>query len=49
MKEVVRADDPRLAALIARQATQYADDDQIGLDRLGRRQRAGDQDRRING
>ena len=33
MKEVVRADDPRLAALIARQATQYADDDQIGLDR----------------
>ncbi len=34
MKEVVRADDPRLAALIARQATQYADDDQIGLDRI---------------
>ena len=33
MKEVVRADDPRLAALIARQATQHADDDQIGLDR----------------
>ena len=34
MKEVVRADDPRLAALIARQATQAADDDQIGLDRI---------------
>ena len=34
MKEVVRADDPRLAALIARQATQYADDDQIGLNRI---------------
>ena len=34
MKEVVRADDPRLSALIARQATQYADDDQIGLDRI---------------
>ena len=34
MKEVVRADDPRLAALIARQATQYADDDQLGLDRI---------------
>ena len=34
MREVVRADDPRLAALIARQATQYADDDQIGLDRI---------------
>ena len=34
MKEVVKVDDPRLAALIARQATQYADDDQIGLDRI---------------
>jgi len=34
MKEVVRADDPRLAALIARQATQAADNDQIGLDRV---------------
>ena len=34
MKEVVRADDPRLAALIARQATQSIDDDQIGLDRI---------------
>ena len=34
MKEVVRADDPRLSALIARQATQHADDDQIGLDRI---------------
>ena len=32
MKEVVRADDPRLAALIARQATQHVDDDQLGLD-----------------
>ena len=34
MREVVRADDPRLTALIARQATQYADDDQFGLDRI---------------
>ncbi len=34
MKEVVRADDPRLAALIARQATQGLDDDQLGLDRI---------------
>ena len=34
MKEVVRADDPRLAALLARQATQYADDDQLGLERI---------------
>ena len=34
MKEVVRADDPRLAALIARQATQAIDDDQLGLDRI---------------
>jgi dihydrofolate synthase/folylpolyglutamate synthase len=34
MKEVVRADDPRLAALLARQATQYADDDQMGLERI---------------
>ena len=34
MKEVVRADDPRLAALIARQATQHVDDDQLGLDRI---------------
>ena len=33
MKEVIRTSDPRLAALIARQATQAADDDQIGLDR----------------
>ncbi|MCY7280177.1 MAG: bifunctional folylpolyglutamate synthase/dihydrofolate synthase [Sphingomonas bacterium] len=34
MKEVVRADDPRLAALIARQATQAVDNEQIGLDRI---------------
>ena len=34
MKEVVRSTDPRLTALIARQATQSADDDQIGLDRI---------------
>jgi dihydrofolate synthase/folylpolyglutamate synthase len=34
MKEVVRAEDPRLAALLARQATQYADDDQLGLERI---------------
>jgi len=34
MQEVVRADDPRLAALIARQATQAVDDDQLGLDRI---------------
>lgn len=34
MKEVVRASDPRLAALLARQATQYIDRDQLGLDRV---------------
>ena len=34
MKEVITSADPRLATLIARQATQYADDDQIGLDRI---------------
>ena len=34
MKEVVKATDPRLTALIARQATQYVDDDQIGLERI---------------
>ena len=34
MKEVVRSDDPRIAALIARQATQHADGDQIGLERI---------------
>ncbi|QDP20042.1 bifunctional folylpolyglutamate synthase/dihydrofolate synthase [Sphingomonas xanthus] len=45
MKEVVRSSDPRIAALIARQAAQSADGDQIGLgrirallDRLGRPQ-----------
>ncbi len=34
MKEVIRSTDPRLTALIARQATQHRDDDQIGLDRI---------------
>ncbi|MES2905211.1 MAG: folylpolyglutamate synthase/dihydrofolate synthase family protein [Pseudomonadota bacterium] len=34
MREVIRSTDPRLTALIARQATQHADDDQIGLDRI---------------
>ena len=34
MKEVIRSADPRVAALIARQATQYADRDQLGLDRI---------------
>ena len=34
MQEVVRASDPRLAALLARQATQYLDRDQLGLDRV---------------
>ena len=34
MKEVIRSADPRVAALIARQATQYADRDQLGLDRV---------------
>lgn len=34
MKEVVRASDPRIAALLARQATQYIDRDQLGLDRV---------------
>ncbi|MBA3666439.1 MAG: bifunctional folylpolyglutamate synthase/dihydrofolate synthase [Sphingomonas sp.] len=33
MKEVIRSADPRVAALIARQATQYAGGDQLGLDR----------------
>lgn len=32
MKEVVRASDPRIAALLAKQATQYVDRDQLGLD-----------------
>ncbi len=35
MKEIITSTDPRLSALIARQATQHADDDQIGLDRIG--------------
>lgn len=34
MKEVVRASDPRIAALIDRQATQYAGNDQLGLERI---------------
>jgi len=34
MKEVIRSADPRVSALIARQATQYADGDQLGLDRV---------------
>jgi dihydrofolate synthase/folylpolyglutamate synthase len=34
MKEVIRSSDPRVAALIQRQATQYQDRDQFGLDRV---------------
>jgi dihydrofolate synthase/folylpolyglutamate synthase len=34
MKEVIRSADPRIAALIARQATQYAGRDYLGLDRI---------------
>jgi dihydrofolate synthase/folylpolyglutamate synthase len=34
MKEVVRSADPRIAALIDRQATQSIDRDQLGLDRI---------------
>jgi dihydrofolate synthase/folylpolyglutamate synthase len=34
MKEVIRSADPRVAALISRQATQYQDRDQLGLDRI---------------
>lgn len=34
MKEVIRSSDPRVAALIARQATQSRDGDQLGLDRI---------------
>jgi dihydrofolate synthase/folylpolyglutamate synthase len=34
MKEVIRSADPRIAALIDRQATQYVDRDQLGLDRI---------------
>ena len=34
MKEVIRSADPRIAALIARQATQFVDRDQLGLDRI---------------
>ena len=34
MREVIRSADPRVAALIARQATQSRDGDQLGLDRI---------------
>ena len=34
MKEVIRSADPRVAALIDRQATQYQDRDQLGLDHI---------------
>jgi dihydrofolate synthase/folylpolyglutamate synthase len=34
MKEVIRSADPRIAALIARQATQSRDSDQLGLERV---------------
>ncbi|HZB69405.1 MAG TPA: folylpolyglutamate synthase/dihydrofolate synthase family protein [Sphingomicrobium sp.] len=34
MKEVIRSADPRVAALIDRQATQYKDGDQLGLERI---------------
>src|SRR5262245_38228162 len=34
MKEVIRSSDPRVAALITRQATQSRDRDQLGLDRI---------------
>jgi dihydrofolate synthase/folylpolyglutamate synthase len=34
MKEVIRSADPRVAALIDRQATQSRDGDQLGLDRI---------------
>jgi dihydrofolate synthase/folylpolyglutamate synthase len=34
MKEVIRSADPRVSALIARQATQYAGRDYLGLDRV---------------
>ena len=34
MREVIRSADPRVAALIARQATQYAGGDQLGLERI---------------
>ena len=35
MKEVIRSADPRIAALLDRQATQYADRDYLSLDRIG--------------
>lgn len=34
MREVVKVSDPRLVALLARQATQHADRDHLGLDRV---------------
>jgi len=35
MREVIRSADPRVAALIARQATQFVDRDYLSLDRIG--------------
>src|SRR5436190_14897898 len=35
MKEVIRSADPRVAALIERQATQFVDRDYLSLDRIG--------------
>jgi dihydrofolate synthase/folylpolyglutamate synthase len=35
MREVIRSADPRVAALMQRQATLYQDRDQLGLDRIG--------------
>src|SRR3954453_17532071 len=35
MKEVIRSADPRVAALIERQATQFVDQDYLSLDRIG--------------
>ena len=34
MREVIRSSDPRINALLARQATQHADRDHLGLDRV---------------
>ena len=36
MREVVKVSDPRLVALLARQATQHADRDHLGLDRVAK-------------
>src|SRR4051812_7120676 len=35
MKEVIRSADPRVAALIERQATQFVNQDYLNLDRIG--------------